>query len=56
MTPSVFMSKNNIMIDMPSQKYKENKKTISQYQEFIKKISIMSVKILLMKQDLYITK
>ena len=37
MTPSVFMSKNNIKIDMPSQKYKEIKKTISQYQEFIKK-------------------
>jgi len=37
MSPSVFMSKNNIMIDMPSQKYKEIKKTISQYQEFIKK-------------------
>ena len=37
MSPSVFMSKNNIMIDTPSQKYKEIKKTISQYQEFIKK-------------------
>ena len=37
MSPSVFMSKNNIKIDMPSQKYKEIKKTISQYQEFIKK-------------------
>ena len=37
MSPSVFMSKKNIIIDMPSQKYKEIKKTISQYQEFIKK-------------------
>ena len=37
MSPSVFMSKNNIIIDTPSQKYKEIKKTISQYQEFIKK-------------------
>ena len=37
MSPSVFMSKKNIMIDMPNQKYKEIKKTISQYQEFIKK-------------------
>ena len=37
MSPSVFISKNNIMIDTPSQKYKEIKKTISQYQEFIKK-------------------
>ena len=37
MSPSVLMSKKNIMIDMPSQKYKEIKKTISQYQEFIKK-------------------
>ena len=37
MSPSVFMSKNNIMINTPSQKYKEIKKTISQYQEFIKK-------------------
>jgi|TARA_B110000114_G_C14886325_1_gene314874 hypothetical protein len=37
MSPSVFMSKKNTNIDSQSKKYKEIKKTISRYQEFIKK-------------------
>ena len=37
MSPSVFKSKENIKVDVSSQKYKEIKKTISKYQEFIKK-------------------
>ena len=38
MSPSVSMSKNNLEdINSPSTKYVEIKKTISQYQEFIKK-------------------
>ena len=37
MSPSVFKSKNNAKIDISNQKYKEIKKTISKYQEFIKK-------------------
>jgi hypothetical protein len=37
MSPSVLMSKNEVKIDTPNQKYKEIKKTISKYQEFIKK-------------------
>jgi len=37
MSPNVFRSKNNIKIDNQDQKYKEIKKTISEYQNFIKK-------------------
>ena len=37
MSPSIFKSKENIKVDVSSQKYKEIKKTISKYQEFIKK-------------------
>jgi len=37
MSPSVFKSKNNVKINNSSLKYKEIKKTISKYQEFIKK-------------------
>jgi hypothetical protein len=37
MSPSVFRAKNNIKIDNPVLKYKEIKKTISEYQNFIKK-------------------
>jgi len=37
MSPSLLMSKNNVKIDKQSQKYKEIKKIISRYQEFIKK-------------------
>ena len=37
MSPSVFRSKNNIKIDNQDLKYKEIKKTISEYQKFIKK-------------------
>ena len=37
MSPSVFMSKKNTNIDGQSKKYKEIKKTISRYQDFIKK-------------------
>ncbi|MDA7714000.1 DUF1178 family protein [Candidatus Pelagibacter sp.] len=37
MTPSIFKSKNNFNVDASDQKYKEIKKTISRYQEFVKK-------------------
>jgi len=37
MSPSVFRSKNNTKIDNQDLKYKEIKKTISEYQNFIKK-------------------
>ena len=37
MSPNVFISKNNTKIDNQDQKYKEIKKTISEYQNFIKK-------------------
>ena len=37
MSPSVFRSKNNTKIDKQSLKYKEIKKTILEYQNFIKK-------------------
>ena len=37
MSPNIFKSKENIKVDVSSQKYKEIKKTISKYQEFIKK-------------------
>jgi hypothetical protein len=37
MSPSVFTPKKNVKIDSSSQKYKKVKKTISRYQEFIKK-------------------
>ena len=37
MSPNIFKSKNNAKVDDTSQKYKEIKKTISKYQEFIKK-------------------
>jgi len=37
MSPSVFRSKNNIKIDNQDLKHKEIKKTISEYQKFIKK-------------------
>ena len=37
MSPSVFRSKNNTKIDKQSLKYKEIKKTILEYQDFIKK-------------------
>ena len=36
MSPSVFRSKNNIKIDNHDLKHKEIKKTISEYQKFIK--------------------
>ena len=56
MSPSIFKSKENIKVDVTRKKYKEIKKTISKYQEFIKKILIMWEKILLMRQDLYTIK
>ena len=37
MSPSIFRSKNDIKIDNQNKKYKEIKKTISEYQKFIKK-------------------
>ncbi len=37
MSPSVFKSKNNIKIDSHDLKFKEIKKTISKYQNFIRK-------------------
>ena len=37
MSPNVLKSKNNVKVDVSSHKYKEIKKTISKYQEFIKK-------------------
>ena len=37
MTPNVLISKNSFKIDTSNQKYKEIKKNISKYQEFIKK-------------------
>ena len=37
MSPSVFMSKNDFKITNQSQKYKETKKVMLKYQEFIKK-------------------
>ena len=37
MSPNVLKSKNNVEVDVLSHKYKEIKKTISKYQEFIKK-------------------
>ena len=37
MSPNVFKSKNNVKVDTSSSKYKGIKKTISKYQEFIKK-------------------
>ena len=37
MSPSVFISKNKDMIDVEEKKNKEIKKTIFEYQEFIKK-------------------
>ena len=50
-------SKNNLRdIDSSSEKYKEIKKTIYKYQEFIKKILNMLEKILLMRQGLFIIK
>ena len=55
MSPSVSTSKNNLRdIDSSSEKYKEIKKTIYKYQEFIKKILNMLEKILLMRQGLCI--
>ena len=57
MSPSVSTSKNNLRnIDSSSEKYKEIKKTIYKYQEFIKKKLNMLEKILLMRQGLYIIK
>ena len=57
MSPSVNTSKNNLKdIDISNEKYKEIKKTIYQYQEFIKKILNMLEKILLMRQGLCIIK
>jgi len=54
MSPNVSTSKNNLRdIDSSSEKYKEIKKTIYKYQEFIKKnFRIMWEKILLMRQGL----
>ena len=37
MSPNVLKSKNNVKVDFSSHKYKDIKKTISKYQEFIKK-------------------
>jgi len=40
MSPSVFMSKKNIMIDMPSQKYKEIKKQYLNIKNLLKKFQL----------------
>ena len=57
MSPNVSTSKNNLRdIDSSSEKYKEIKKTIYKYQEFIKIFLNMLEKILLMRQGLYIIK
>ena len=57
MSPSVSTSKNNLRdIDSSNEKYREIKKTIYKYQEFIKKILNMLGKILLMRQGLCIIK
>ena len=57
MSPSVSTSKNNLRdIDLSSEKYREIKKTIYKYQEFIKKILNKLEKILHMRQDLCIIK
>ena len=37
MSPSVFMSKNNSKMDTQSKKYRETKKMMTKYQEFIRK-------------------
>ena len=49
MSPSISTSKKNSMMDKKIQKYKQAKQTILKYQEFIKKILITLVKILLMR-------
>ena len=55
MSPSVSMSKNNLRdINSSSEKYREIKKTISKYQEFINFFLNMLGKILLMRQGLCI--
>ena len=55
MSPNVNTSKNNLRdIDSSSVKYREIKKTIYKYQEFIKKKLNMLEKILLIRQDLCI--
>jgi hypothetical protein len=57
MSPSVSTSKNNLRdTDSSSEKYREIKKTIYKYQEFIKKILNKLEKILHMRQDLCIIK
>ena len=57
MSPSVSTSKNNLRdIDSSSEKYREIKKIIYKYQEFIKKFLNMLGKILLMRQGLCIIK
>ena len=56
MFPNVLKSKNNVKVDVSSHKNKDIKKTISKYQKFIKIFLIMLERILLMKQDLHITK
>ena len=57
MSPSVSTSKNNLRdINSSSEKYREIKKTIYKYQEFIKKFLNMLGKILLTRQGLCIIK
>ena len=56
MSPNVLKSKNNVKVDVSSHKYKEIKKQYLNIKNSLKKILSMLGRILLMKQDLYITK